>query len=227
MACIWSDTVLDQHWRDVAAASGQSPGNVIAVYLHILTAASFGEPLNADTVAASLDIDRNQVNAILWKIGGVYSNGESVAVPAAKPERRKPVAKLPVVPSDKGDRFAAWFKTLLPDDINLAPAWRVSWARAFDDMVRLDKRTHEEIAAVCKWARADAFWSGNFLTPAKLRQRDPNQVQYFDRFKADMKKVRRPQNESERKEANAHREHGLKPSEVPVAWNPLTDPDPE
>lgn len=88
--------------------------------------------------------------------------------------------------SERGGAFAEWFRTLLPPTVRLAPTWREKWAKTFDDMIRLDARTPEQIAAVCKWARAHDFWQANFLTPVKLRERDRQGAMYFDRFLAAM-----------------------------------------
>ena len=88
--------------------------------------------------------------------------------------------------SERGEKFAEWFRTLLPEDARLAPTWQRKWAKCYDDMVKLDGRTPEQIAAVCKWARTHEFWAQNFLTPLKLRQRDRAGAMYFDRFLAGM-----------------------------------------
>ncbi len=89
--------------------------------------------------------------------------------------------------SERGEKFAEWFKTLIPADSNLASSWKASWAKCFDDMMRLDKRTDEQIMSVCKWARSDSFWSSNFQSPLKLRDRNKDKVQYFDVFSQKMK----------------------------------------
>lgn len=88
--------------------------------------------------------------------------------------------------SERGMAFAKWFRTLLPADVRLAAGWEAKWAKTYDDMIRLDARTPEQIAAVCRWARAHDFWAGNFLSPVKLRTRDKQGAQYFDRFLAGM-----------------------------------------
>jgi len=88
--------------------------------------------------------------------------------------------------SERGLKFADWFRSLLPSSVRLASSWRDKWAKCFDDLVRLDGRTEAEIAKVCQWARANEFWQQNFLTPVKLRQRDRQGVMYYDRFLAAM-----------------------------------------
>ena len=82
--------------------------------------------------------------------------------------------------SEKGGRFAEWFKTLLPKNTNTPSGFKEKWANCYDAMIRLDKRTDEQIMSVCKWARSDSFWSSNFQSPLKLRNRNKEGVQYFD-----------------------------------------------
>jgi len=89
--------------------------------------------------------------------------------------------------SERGRKFAVWFRGLLAADARLGAGWEEQWARCFDDLLRLDGRTAEQVAAVCGWARGHDFWRGVFLTPLKLRQRDGSGVMYFDRFAEAMK----------------------------------------
>lgn len=88
--------------------------------------------------------------------------------------------------SEKSGRFAEWFRTLLPQGSNLPSGFKGKWAKCYDAMIRLDKRTDDQIMAVCKWARSDSFWSSNFQSPMKLRARNPEGVQYFDVFMGKM-----------------------------------------
>lgn len=89
-------------------------------------------------------------------------------------------------PSERGVKFAEWFRGLLDASVQAAPSWREKWAECFDEMIRLDGRTAAEIAKVCQWARAHDFWQANFLSPLKLRKRDRDGVLYYDRFLAAM-----------------------------------------
>lgn len=88
--------------------------------------------------------------------------------------------------SENGLKFADWFKTLLPPNIRLQDGWRTKWAELYDELIRIDKRTKDEIKAVCQWARKDEFWSPNFLSPMKLRK-SKDGVMYFDLFQEKMK----------------------------------------
>jgi hypothetical protein len=91
--------------------------------------------------------------------------------------------------SPDGCEFADWFRTTLPAGMNLAANWRTQWGKVFDDLVRLDRREPSEIREVAGWARRDPFWSSNFLSPVKLRDRNREGVQYFDVFTGRMKAV--------------------------------------
>jgi len=86
--------------------------------------------------------------------------------------------------SERGIAFAEWFRTLLPDTINLSANWKNDWAKCYDQMIALDNRTPEEITKVCRWARADNFWQSNFMAPPKLRKANGEGVKYFDVFLA-------------------------------------------
>lgn len=88
--------------------------------------------------------------------------------------------------SEEGLRFAEWFHSFLPNDRKLEAGWKANWAKVYDQMISIDKRTMKEIKAVCTWALNDAFWSSNFLSPAKLRDRNKDKVMYYDMFKAKM-----------------------------------------
>lgn len=44
------------------------------------------------------------------------------------------------------------------------------WASEVDKMIRLDKRSPEEIGSVIAWCQADEFWQNNILSTSKLRK---------------------------------------------------------
>lgn len=114
---------------------------------------------------------------------------DSIEVPAEKsssPAGAGVAEKAKTELSEDGYKFADWFKTLLPAGHRLESSWRTNWAKLYDDLLRLDHRTKAEVVAVCEWARRDNFWSANFLSPMKLRQKDRGGVCYFDAFRAKM-----------------------------------------
>lgn len=68
---LWHDMPTDPKWRTIAKASGQRIGDVIAVYLHILVAASNASErgrthsLSTEDVASALDLETSEVDAIV------------------------------------------------------------------------------------------------------------------------------------------------------------------
>jgi len=45
-----------------------------------------------------------------------------------------------------------------------------TWAKDIDKMLRIDKRTPEEIDMVIRWSQKDGFWFKNILSTSKLRK---------------------------------------------------------
>ena len=89
--------------------------------------------------------------------------------------------------SSDGIQFAQWFKSTLPKTVNLKANWQESFAKEYDDLMQIDKRSPEQIMAVCRWARTDSFWQKIFMSPAKLRKRNGEGIQYFDVIAEKMK----------------------------------------
>gem|GEM_PF-4174754 len=84
-------------------------------------------------------------------------------------------------------QFAQWFKSSLPESVNLKANWQQSFAEIYDKLVRIDNRTPEQIREVSRWARTDNFWKTKFMSPSKLRDRNRDGIQYFDVFIEKMK----------------------------------------
>lgn len=45
------------------------------------------------------------------------------------------------------------------------------WAEEIDRMIRIDKRTFDEVKAMIRYAQADSFWRTNILSAKKLREK--------------------------------------------------------
>ncbi|HEV2612520.1 MAG TPA: hypothetical protein VGU61_19820 [Noviherbaspirillum sp.] len=79
---VWGDMVNDPKWRTIARKSGQKIGDVIAVYMHMLTCASSAEDRGHtegwcdEDVATALDIDTEQVEAIREAMQGRVLDGD-------------------------------------------------------------------------------------------------------------------------------------------------------
>jgi len=93
--------------------------------------------------------------------------------------------------STEGTAFARWFRDTLPEKTNMPDRWEKSFAQTYEDLVRLDGRNPDEIRRVCQWARTDSFWASNFQSPAKLRKRNKDGIQYYDVFLEKAHQVKR------------------------------------
>jgi hypothetical protein len=71
----------------------------------------------------------------------------------------------------------------------------------FDKLIRIDGYKEDQIKSAVQWARCDDFWSTNFLSPLKLRNKDKNGVKYIDIFLA--KTLNKNGNKSISKKAGA------------------------
>jgi len=130
-------------------------------------------------------------------------------IPPAEKKKSKP--KDGGTFSQEGIQFAQWFKSSLPETMNLPGNWQETWAKAHDDLVRLDGRTPEEIKAVCQWARTDDFWKTNFMSPAKLRDRNRDKITYYDVF-AEKMKASAPRTQGQSGEVNLGRRQKVNPT---------------
>ena len=72
-----------------------------------------------------------------------------------------------------------YFKSLRPE---IKPNEN-TWKEAFDKLIRIDKKEIYEIKLLCERVSLDTFWRNNFLSPSKLRDKDKNGVNYYDKFK--------------------------------------------
>ena len=138
--------------------------------------------------------DRGELGASKGRAGGEQGatthtdtlKDTDTKTPLPTPSQKKSKPKDGRTLSLEGIQFASWFKGSLPEDMDVKN-WQTAFAKAHDDLVRLDKRTPEEIKAVCQWARTDSFWQGNFHSPSKLRKRNPDGITYWDVFSQKMK----------------------------------------
>ena len=90
---LWTDMVNDPKWRTIARVSKQKVGDVIAVYVHMMTMAANAtergrtEGFNDEDVATALDIDTEQVTAIREAMQGRVLDGDRLT----GWEKRQPV----------------------------------------------------------------------------------------------------------------------------------------
>lgn len=82
--------------------------------------------------------------------------------------------------------FVRWFKEELANtgakSLRITESAEKAWADCYEKLIRIDGRTKAEIVKVCRWARAHEFWGKNFLSPMKLRDKNPDKIAYYDVF---------------------------------------------
>lgn len=159
--------------------------------------------------------------------GAVSSS--AIAVIATLPDKPKRQPRQDIVswrefddgttPTEKAGAlaFARWFMTLLPETIrnNVSESAYKSWLVVYDRLVRIDGRLPKEIAEICKWARKDEFWSTNFYSPVKLRERSKkDKILYWDMFQQRMKEEKSngtpTKSESDERLARRKEKYGIK-----------------
>ena len=81
---LWHDMPADPKWRTIAKVSGQSIGNVMAVYIHLLVCASSAtergrtQSFNSEDVASALDLETEQIEQIVAAMQGRVLDGNLV-----------------------------------------------------------------------------------------------------------------------------------------------------
>ncbi len=73
-----------------------------------------------------------------------------------------------------------------------------SWAKHIDLMLRVDKRTPEEIEEVIRWCQKDPFWQANILSTRKLREKFDQLALKMQRSKARESPDLSPEEEARR-----------------------------
>ena len=101
---------------------------------------------------------------------------------------------------NKSNNIPQSVKTALQHFILLFPkkyqpttdAQKLKWAECLDRIERIDGYDLRKVYQMAKKLREDQFWSGNFLSILKLRNKDKNGTLYIHRF-MDMQKSNKPQ----------------------------------
>jgi DNA-binding MarR family transcriptional regulator len=83
-------------------------------------------------------------------------------------ENVQPLNEVDAVPSQLSQEMFQKIKELNPDARE--PNWKI-WDRDFDRMIRIDKRSIEEITSMIDWVYNHDFWYKNILSPSKLREK--------------------------------------------------------
>jgi|688.fasta_scaffold452454_1 uncharacterized protein YdaU (DUF1376 family) len=92
--------------------------------------------------------------------------------------------------SDDGRKFAQWFNDKMkPESIKPSQSDLDKWGQEYDKLIRIDKKEKKQITDAVTWAREDEFWTKNFLSPLKLRQKNKDGIMYVDVFLEKLKQI--------------------------------------
>nr|AKH47483.1 hypothetical protein [uncultured marine virus] len=89
--------------------------------------------------------------------------------------------------TDEIINFTGQLSNLFPENIRtrLDEKTKVSWFDTIDKLIRLDKYSKDEILKATKLGRQDVeFWTKQFLSLNKLRQRNSKDIKFIDVFLA-------------------------------------------
>jgi hypothetical protein len=93
-------------------------------------------------------------------------------------DARKGKVVLPIKEPHKRSHEAEKLSQLLKSEIlKNSPSFRITptqernWAKAADRMLRLDRRTPQQVEQLIQWVQADQFWAPNCLSMDKLRMK--------------------------------------------------------
>lgn len=84
--------------------------------------------------------------------------------------------------SDDVISLANIFSTNLPKRLWPKNGAKERWLNTLDKCIRIDGYTFEQVKEIIETYRSDSFWQTNFLSPAKLRQRNKDGIKYIDYF---------------------------------------------
>jgi hypothetical protein len=147
---------------------------------------NYGEPRGADSLIhwyQTFGFLTDFLNALYFPKPEPKPDTSGQLAQPVPPDAQDPGKKA----SDEGHKFVDWFLALLAETeapkIDITEVTRNRWADCYDKMIRIDKRTKEQVVLVCKFGRHDPFWRQNFFSPSKLRDKKDD-VMLFDKFLA-------------------------------------------
>lgn len=125
--------------------------------------------------------------------GNVVNSGINPVNSAGNPLKKSKVKKR----KENKNTFPVNSKNEFPDDViflgnffaktlpkKLWPknGQRERWLDTLDKCIRIDGYTKDQLMEIIETFRNDTFWQSNFLTPIKLRKKNPEGVKYIDYF---------------------------------------------
>tara|TARA_R100000734_G_scaffold4779_1_gene4250 strand:+ start:249 stop:1073 length:825 start_codon:yes stop_codon:yes gene_type:complete len=165
-----------------------------------------GHGISVSFIAGHFKNGRDAVNTALkelqdhgWLIkkeirsNGKY-NGYELHLTLGKPVTGKPITENPkqsnINNTTINNIIDNKYENILPHFVKLFPtkyqprttATKNKWIKCLDQIERIDKYDLREVYKICQFFRSHDFWSDNFQTLLKLRNKDKNGLKYIDRF---------------------------------------------
>ena len=188
--------IRDENTRELRAAGGKLGGNPVLKQGKVNLQSNLRDNLKSETkVKQEPTPSSSSASSFSSSSSSTISSTKENNSPATADEsdffsQAEIIPKKETV-SSEGITFAHWFRDTLPEKTNMPDRWEKLFAQTYDDLVRLDGRNDAEIRRVCQWARTDSFWASNFQSPAKLRKRNKDGIQYYDVFLEKAYQVKR------------------------------------
>jgi len=188
--------IRDENTRELRAAGGKLGGNPVLKQGKVNLQPNLKDNLKSETkVKQNPTPSSSSTSSFSSSSPSTISSTQEKNSPATADESdffsQPEITPKKESVSPEGLTFAHWFRDTLPEKTNMPDRWEKSFAQVYDDLVRLDGRDGAEIRRVCQWARNDSFWSSNFQSPAKLRKRNKDGIQYYDVFLEKAHQVKR------------------------------------
>jgi hypothetical protein len=187
--------IRDENTRELRAAGGKLGGNPALKQGKVNLHANLGDNIKSETKVKQKPTPSSSSSFSSSSSSSISSTQEEKNSSATADESdffsQAEITPKKETVSSEGVNFARWFRDTLPEKTNMPDKWEKSFAQTYDDLVRLDGRNDAEIKRVCQWARNDSFWCSNFQSPAKLRKRNKDGIQYYDVFLEKAHQVKR------------------------------------
>ena len=120
-----------------------------------------GETYNCSDINTDINTDNKQISSSILDSAESNENSEGME-PKTEDKQRG---------SEEGLRLAGGLLSCMKiHNPKLKEPSLESWAKEFDKIMRIDKRTFEEIKDMIIWCQKDQFWHRNILSPSKLRK---------------------------------------------------------
>lgn len=126
-------------------------------------------------------VKQQSTNSQLTTSNNLNNLKEEEKTPKSEPSGRSlPKTFLDSPFREEAYNFADWFSTeWKPEEV---PFKRDDWAQVYDLLRRKDGYTKQQIKNAVKFGRTDPFWSKNFRSPLKLRNKNQDGEAYISIF---------------------------------------------